>query len=93
MFNTKRYPMRLFPDQRNNLARGDVGQLLEWWLNSVWFWFILSLFYFFKSVLTGVLCLAILLLVSIIIMVREIIGEHRYQIKMFGKSDWFNSKK
>lgn len=81
--------MKLFPEDRRHLARGELGALFNWWGDTWGLWLCVCLVVgFVEGWFVGGMCCIAFVVVSLLIIARELYGEHLYQRKTFGKSDF-----
>lgn len=86
--------MKFFPEDRYKLARGEHGALVNFWSETCWIGFLACVgVVFFKGWLMGLLALAFLIVVSILIIARDMVGEHRYQLKTRGYSEYSGKRR
>lgn len=80
--------MQWFPEDRKHLTAGQHGALFSWMSEYLWLWLVVCMGLLVWRLKYGVIALFLVVLCVVIIAIREYIGEHLYQMKTWGWSDW-----
>ena len=80
--------MQWFPEDRKHLASGDHGALFKWMSEYLWLLLLLCTVITAGNLKYGLIAFAVVIISTVVIAIREYIGEHLYQIKTWGWSDW-----